>query len=66
MIDREQQIVDRPVDPADSVMLLPAAGGHDQHCALPSESALAMVTPSLVAVLADAIGEPIEPPQPER
>jgi hypothetical protein len=27
MIDREQQVVDRPVDPAGGVMLLPAAGG---------------------------------------
>jgi hypothetical protein len=39
-------------------MLLPAAGGHDQHRTLAGERALAIaVAPAPVAVLANAIGK---------
>jgi len=41
-------------------MLLPAAGGHDQHGALARETTLAVaVAPAPVAVLADAVREAV-------
>ncbi|MNT67881.1 hypothetical protein D3C72_2060550 [compost metagenome] len=60
MVDREQDVVDRAIDPARAVVRFPAAGGNDQHGTLAGEAALAIaVAPAFVRVLADAVGKTI-------
>lgn len=60
VLDRKQQIVDRPVDAAFAVMFGPAAGGHHQHGPLALEHAFAItLAPALLRMFADAIGEAV-------
>ncbi|MCY1235554.1 hypothetical protein D9M72_481760 [compost metagenome] len=60
MLDREQDVVDRPVDAARAVVRFPSAGGDDQHGALAGEHAFAVaVAPAFVRVLAHAVGKAV-------
>lgn len=60
VIDREQQVVDRAVNPSRGIMLFPTARRHDQHRASACKCPFAeTVSPMRVAMLADAIGEAI-------
>ncbi len=58
VMNRVQQVVDRPVDSARAVMRCPPARRHDQHRALAFHRALAVaIAPVRIRMLADAVRE---------
>ncbi len=58
VLDREQQVIDRPVDAARAVVGFPPSGRHHQHRALAGQGSLAITVPPVgVRVLSDAISE---------